>query len=100
MPKERTLFIFTAKLFRYSTEAASWYFVATDRSLATTIKTQAKATKGFGSIPVRATVGKTSWSTSLFPDKQKVYLLPMKVDVRRKEDIREGDRVRVTIALI
>lgn len=91
---------FTAKLFRYTVEPASWYFVETDKALATTIRASAKIIKGFGSIPVQVKVGETMWCTSFFPTKQKTYLLAVKAAVRQKEDLREGDRVMIEIKCV
>ncbi|MGE3811188.1 MAG: DUF1905 domain-containing protein [Candidatus Nanopelagicales bacterium] len=55
----------------------------------------------FGSVPVRATIDQTSWSTSLFADtKAASYLLPVKADIRRRERLEAGDDVRVTIDLL
>ncbi len=93
-------FQFTAKMFRYTVEPASWYFVETDKELAATLKQSAKRTKGFGFIPVEVTVGKTIWRTTFFPTKKKTYLLAIKAIVRRKEDIREGDYVSADVKLI
>jgi hypothetical protein len=93
-------FRFRAKLFRYTVEPASWYFIETSKDLADRLKQSATHTKGFGFIPVEATVGKTTWRTTFFPTKQKTYLLSVKALVRRKEDIREGDVVTVKGKLI
>lgn len=100
MPNTKPTYTFTAKLFRYSAETASWFFVATDTTLAAKIKKNAQVIKGFGSIPVQVTIGQTTWRTSLFPSKDKTYLLAIKAEVRRKEDIREGDRVRLSVVLV
>jgi hypothetical protein len=49
---------------------------------------------------VQVTLGKTSWKTSIFPDKKSgTYLLPLKVDVRRKEEITHGDSVNFSIQI-
>ncbi|TXH00846.1 MAG: DUF1905 domain-containing protein [Candidatus Moraniibacteriota bacterium] len=100
MPKTKPLFVFTAKLFSYSVEATSWFFVETNATVAAEMKSQARSVKAFGSIPVQVTVGQTTWRTSLFPTKQKTYVLPIKAIVRRKEDIREGDRIKIMLELI
>lgn len=53
---------------------------------------------GWGVIPVRARVGATDFTTSLFP-KDGGYLLPLKLAVRRAEDIDEGDAVAVRMTV-
>lgn len=50
--------------------------------------------KGFGSLPVQATIGETTWETSIFPDsKAGTYLLPIKAKVRRDEDLYAEEKV-------
>lgn len=56
--------------------------------------------RGFGAIPVKVTVGKTTWKTSIFPEKSGTYLLPIKKEVRVTEKIKEGDSVKVFINVI
>jgi hypothetical protein len=45
---------------------------------------------GWGVIPVRVRIGRTEWTTSLFP-KDGRYLVPIKDVVRRVEGLSEGD---------
>jgi Domain of unknown function (DUF1905) len=59
-------------------------------------------TKGWGSLPVQVTIGKTVWKTSIFPDsKSGTFLLPIKASVRKKEVVYEGDvcTVKFVVAL-
>lgn len=57
--------------------------------------------RGFGSLPVEVTIGKTVWTTSIFPSKTSgSYLLPVKVKVRRAEDIEAGEKVKFSIKLV
>lgn len=74
--------------------AAGWHFVTLPAKDSEAIKKAfGVAQRGWGSLPVTATVGKTSWKTSIFPDKQLgAYVLPLKAEVRKKENI-ELDRV-------
>jgi len=58
----------------------------------------AQATYGWGCIPVRAWIGETEYTTSLFP-KDGRYLVPVKVAVQRAEGVGVGDTVTVTIEL-
>lgn len=59
-----------------------------------------KHRRGFGSIPISITTGKTSWQTSIFPDKKSgCYILPIKSAVRKKEGLENGSRVSFTIKI-
>lgn len=59
-----------------------------------------KHAKGWGSLPVSVTIGKTVWKTSIFPDKKSgTYLLPLKAQVRKVEDIIDDDTVQFIIML-
>jgi hypothetical protein len=52
-------------------------------------------------VPVKATIGKTSWRTSIFPDsKSGSYVLPVKAGVRKKEKLEEGDTVALTLEVM
>jgi hypothetical protein len=60
----------------------------------------AGARRGFGSVRVAATIGGTSWRTSIFPDsKTGTYLLPVKEAVRMAEQLDAGDVVRAQLQL-
>ena len=55
-------------------------------------------TYGWGVIPVRAQLGATIWTTSLFPRNGR-YLLPVRDAVRRAEEADVGDSVRVRLVI-
>lgn len=78
---------------------ASWHFVTIPKKQSRDIKKSfGELARGWGSLPVQVTVGKTSWKTSIFPDKKSgAYLLPLKAEVRKKEDIDAGDTIEVAI---
>ena len=88
------------KVWLYPGDAA-WHFVHVDKKTSDTIKQlRGRNVRGFGSIPVRVTIGKTSWDTSIFPDKQSgTYLLPLKASVRRAEEVSAGDTITFTLAI-
>ena len=51
-------------------------------------------------MPVTVTIGKTSWKTSIFPDKKAgAYLLLLKADVREKEGVRSGDTLTLVVEI-
>ena len=84
----------TSKLWKYNGPAA-WFFLGVDRKISTELREKYKSkTKNFGTIPVKVTIGKTTWQTSLFYDtKMEHYLLPIKADIRKKEELDDGDNV-------
>jgi hypothetical protein len=74
---------------------APFYFVAVPAEQSRAIKAiSTLVTYGWGVIPVRVRIGKTEFTTSLFP-KDGLYLVPIKVSVRKAEDLEEGDSVTV-----
>lgn len=93
-------FSFSASVVPYPGTAA-WRFVTLPRDISNEIGIRYKnQKKGWGSIPVLVTVGKTSWETSIFPDKKsQSYLLPLKLEARKKEGIMDGDKVAVVIRI-
>jgi len=74
---------------------APYFFVAVPEGPSHDIKSISHlVTYGWGVIPVRARIGRTEFETSLFP-KDGRYLLPLKVVVRKAENLAEGDEVSV-----
>jgi hypothetical protein len=53
---------------------------------------------GWGVIPVEATIGGVTFTTSLFP-RDGTYLLPLKVAVRRPTGITAGDVIHVEMVV-
>lgn len=72
-----------------------FYFIAVPAEQSSALKAiSALVTYGWGVIPVRVRIGKTEFTTSLFP-KDGLYLVPLKVSVRKAEKLEEGDSVTV-----
>lgn len=76
-----------------------WRFVTIPEALSQRIEAFAPGPRpAFGSVRVVVSIGKTTWRTSLFPDKRaRGYLLPLKADVRKRERIADGDSVDITL---
>ena len=53
---------------------------------------------GWGMIPVKAQIGQTSWTTSLFA-KDGVYVVPIKNLVRLGEELSVGELVELTLSI-
>ncbi|MEK6638257.1 MAG: DUF1905 domain-containing protein [Pseudomonadota bacterium] len=79
----------------------SWHFLTIAGETATAIRNVVGGRSGgWGSVRVTATIGKTSWQTSLFPSKQQGgYMLPLKADVRKRERFTEGDEISVALTV-
>jgi hypothetical protein len=90
---------FTAELWRWQGDAP-WHFLTVPGEVSDDVRDAAGAPVAFGSVRVRVTVGSTTWSTSLFPHRESGgYLLPVKKDVRVREDLEVGEPVDVALEL-
>ncbi len=88
---------FSAQLWLHSDMPGAWYFITLPLDASDEIRAT-RERRGFGSVRIRATIGATTWDTSIFPDtKTDSYLLPVKAAVRHQQAIDEGDLVAVTI---
>lgn len=79
----------------------AWHFIQLPHDLGEELSRIASRMQGrWGSIKVEATVGHTTWKTSIFPDDDGSFLLPIKAEVRAAEDVGEGDLVEVIMELV
>jgi hypothetical protein len=78
---------------------APFYFVTVpDEQSAAIEAISSLVTYGWGVIPVKARIKSTDFTTSMFP-KGDLYLVPVKVAVRRAEKLTLGDEVTVHLHL-
>lgn len=93
---------FDAELWEWEASPAgtSWVFLAVPEDETEEIRLRGGAPRGFGSVRVEATIGGTTWRTSVFPDKQRGYVLPLKKAVRKAEAIDVGDTARVRLRVV
>jgi hypothetical protein len=91
--------------FAFSAEMIEWrgpapfYYLPIPKDICEEIKAAAKLLSyGWGVIPVTAAIGKTTFTTSLFP-KDGGYLLPVKNAVRLPEKLELGMQVKVKLSL-
>ncbi|MEZ5225520.1 MAG: DUF1905 domain-containing protein [Acidimicrobiales bacterium] len=90
---------------RFSGEIIEWrgpaphhFVVLPEEQSAVVESVSALVTYGWGAIPVKARIGSTDFTTSLFP-RGDAYFLPIKVAVRRAEGVDLGDSVEVVMHL-
>jgi len=78
---------------------APFYFIPMPADQSQDLKAiSASVTYGWGVIPVRATIGDTTWTTSLFP-KDGRYLVPIRTNVRQSLNLEEGDSVTIQLEI-
>jgi hypothetical protein len=97
----KSSFSFTAKIWKWpgmgpASSAGTWHFVHLPREYFEPIR----AKYGKGMVKVSATLGKTTWDTSLFPHtKDCSFLISIKAKVRKAEDVMAGDEVKVRVKI-
>ncbi len=77
----------------------AYHFVNIPKKESEEIKTKYKGLRrGWGSIPVMVKIGKTSWKSSLFPNKRTGgYLLLLNKKVREAEGVYARDEITLYI---
>jgi hypothetical protein len=96
----KSLYECKGKLWRYPGAKASWYFITLPVKLSReiTLVDAGPRRRGFGSLRVQATIGQTTWATSIFPSASaNAYLLPVKAQVRKREALKAGAPVAVRL---
>jgi hypothetical protein len=93
--------IFDAELWLWDARRAdAWVFVGLPVGESEEIRDLAGGLRrGFGSLRVRATIGSSTWTTSIFPGRAG-YVLPLKRSIRVAEALDVGDTATVTVELI
>ncbi len=97
MPSDNT-YLFRGKVWVYR----SWHMVSLPEDVSVGLKKLYRGlTAGFGSLPVEATIGDTTWQTSIFPeDRTGPFMLPLKLLVRKQERFGEGDTITFQVHII
>ena len=95
------LVVFDAELWLWDARRAdAWVFVGLPVGESEEIRDLAGGLRrGFGSLRVRATIGSSTWTTSIFPGRAG-YVLPVKRSIRLAQALDVGDTATVTVELI
>ena len=93
-------FTVTGTMIEWRGPAPYWFLPFTHDDSAMIDELKPMLTYGWGCIPVSVRIGRTTFTTSIMP-KDGVYLIPLKVVVRKAESLAEDSpiRARVTFEL-
>lgn len=89
---------FTAKVWHYAGQSG-WYFVSLPQEFAKEIRDNLKSEEeGWGRLKANAKIGNTEWKTAIwFDTKIMTYLLPLKAEIRKKENIKTNNNIKAAI---
>lgn len=91
---------FETEVWRWTVRRESgWCFASVPPELSDGIREIPRMHRGFGAVRVRATLGGSTWTTSIFPGDE-TYSLPLKKAVRESEGIDVGDTVTVRLEIL
>lgn len=76
-----------------------WHFIHLNKKLSDKVRSLNTKKMAWGYVPIMVMIGKTNWKTTLFPTKEKVYMLALNAEVRKKEGIEVGKMVKVQFSL-
>jgi hypothetical protein len=91
---------FTATVWKH-TDSGGWYFLSLPIAMAKEIRENLKwQEEGWGRLKAVAKIGNTEWESAIwFDTKQQTYLLPLKSEIRKKENVDAGMNLDVIIWL-
>lgn len=77
-----------------------WYFMTVPEKISKVIRARFRTVhRGWGSIPVEVIIGSSIWKTSIFWEKKGTYLLPIKKEVRVKENLVANKKFEVSLKI-
>lgn len=84
-------YTFTAMVWQYA-PPGGWFFVSLPVEISEEIRSQLKwQEQGWGRLKASASIGNCEWETAIWFDKKhNTYLLPLKSEIRKKENITAG----------
>lgn len=91
---------FAARLWQHSA-TGGWHFVSLPQDLSNeTRRHLGHEEEGWGRLKAVAKTGNTQWKTAIwFDTKRQTYLLPVKSEIRKKEQILPNAQIQVTLCL-
>ena len=94
-------YTFSSKVWLYPGHVG-WHFANVPKENSREIRIKFRwLQRGWSSFPVEVKVGKSVWQTSIFFDKKSdTFLLPLKKEIRVKEEILCDDVLKISITLL
>ncbi|MEL1242402.1 DUF1905 domain-containing protein [Flavobacterium flavipallidum] len=91
---------FSAEVWQHKAPGG-WYFISLPKNLAIEIRSALQSEEeGWGRLKAIAKTGKSEWKTAIwFDTKKNSYLLPLKAEIRKKENITAGKIIPITLSL-
>ncbi|MCK3685749.1 DUF1905 domain-containing protein [Maribellus sp. YY47] len=91
-------YTFKAEPWQYKAPGG-WFFVSFPADLAEEIRNMFRSEEeGWGRLKATAKIGNSEWKTAIwFDTKQNTYFLPLKAEIRKKENIATGKEIQVTV---
>lgn len=89
---------FSSKPWQYG-GTGGWHFISLPKKLSKEIRNAFKPEEeGWGRLKVIARIGNNEWKAAIwFDTKMNTYLLPLKAEIRRKENLVIGKSVKVIV---
>jgi hypothetical protein len=89
---------FTSQIWKYDA-LAGWHFISLPADFAKEIRENLKwQEEGWGRLKTVAKIGNSEWETAIwFDTKMNTYLLPLKAEIRKKEDLKNGDNKKIIV---
>ncbi len=108
MKKDKKTFKFKSRVIVWKSgynegdDKGAWRFARVPEDISAKIKEmqKGKLRRGWGAVYARAKIGKSKWSTSVFPDRHSAtYILPLKKQIRFEENLYDGRAMRVCLEI-
>tara|TARA_R110002072_G_scaffold302668_1_gene487145 strand:- start:428 stop:727 length:300 start_codon:yes stop_codon:yes gene_type:complete len=91
---------FSSKLWKHSSEGG-WFFITVPKNYSEEIRNNLKwQEEGWGRMKAAVIIKELNWNTSIwFDTKVKSYILPVKLEIRKKLSLKDDDFLTVTILI-
>ena len=91
-------YTFSAEPWQYASPGG-WYFVSLPKELSKEIRNNFKSEEeGWGRLKATVKIGNSEWKTAIwFDSKRNCYLLPLKAEIRKKENLVNGKITNVIV---